>query len=289
LLRGDAIALLANSEADNLVDEVSLNTISKDTAVWHNSFIKDSFFTERRTKFSSPSQIGITEVGISEIDFAKSSVPKYGSSQINLTKVTLTENSIGKVSPFQTTSAPETTFIHTRPNEFSETQVSLVESASQEVGIAEVSFSVDTTSNYFVNPVSIPKATSSEIFFSPSVLSNQFFSIHNSTPQTINNINSIAQNFWNSYLNPQTPLNINLLLTDLPTGQLAEAQITKFDPSGRPNGGTLLIDHNANGIGWYIDPTPLDNSEFNQPLGDTVRSLERVVRSPLVKLNKYLM
>jgi hypothetical protein len=189
----------------------------------------------------------------------------------------LTKNSIGKVNLFQITS-PETTFIHTRSNEFSETQVSLVESASHEVGIAEVGFSVDTTSNYFVSPVTAPKVPSREIFFSPSVPSEQFFSIHNSTPQTINKLNFTAQNFWNSYLTPQTPLDIILQIVDLPTGQLAEAQITKFDPLGRPNGGTLLIDHDANGIGWYIDPTPQDNSEFNQPLRDTVRSLDRVAR-----------
>jgi hypothetical protein len=193
-------ALQTNSEADNLIDELTLDTISTDTAVGHDSFIKDSFFTETRTKFSSPSQIDITEVGISEIDFAKSSISKYGSSKINFTKVTLTENSIGKVNPFQTTSCPETTFIHTRSNEFSETQVSLVESASHEVGIAEVSFSVDTTSNYSVNPVSTPKVTASEIFSSPSVPSEQFFSIHNSTPQVINQLNHSAANIWSNLL-----------------------------------------------------------------------------------------
>ncbi|MEP0801746.1 hypothetical protein NDI37_15740 [Funiculus sociatus GB2-A5] len=161
--------------------------------------------------------------------------------------------------------------------------------AAIEIGVAEVGFSVDATSEDFVSPVSTPKVTASEIFFSPSVLSNQFFSIHNSTPQTINNINNSATQIWSNLLTPQFPLDITLLFTDLPTGQLAEATITDFDSKGRPNGGTLLIDHNANGIGWYIDPTPLDNSEFNQPLVDTVRSLDRVVRSPLVKLKQYLM
>jgi hypothetical protein len=53
-----------------------------------------------------------------------------------------------------------------------------------------------------------------------------------------------------------------LTCTSLPTGQLAEAIVTKFDSLGRPIGGTILIDDDANGIGWYIDPTPLDNSEF---------------------------
>ncbi|MCC5618304.1 hypothetical protein LC605_25115 [Nostoc sp. CHAB 5836] len=63
--------------------------------------------------------------------------------------------------------------------------------------------------------------------------------------------------------------NINFQITDLPTGQLAEAQITQFDQYDRPNGGTILIDDDANGYLWFIDPTPLDNSEFAQTLADT--------------------
>lgn len=55
------------------------------------------------------------------------------------------------------------------------------------------------------------------------------------------------------------PETIPLEITDLPTGQLAEAQVTHYTEQGIPNGGTILIDHNANGLGWFIDPTPLDH------------------------------
>ncbi|MEL6580873.1 MAG: hypothetical protein AAFQ14_14075 [Cyanobacteria bacterium J06621_12] len=48
----------------------------------------------------------------------------------------------------------------------------------------------------------------------------------------------------------------------MPSGQLAEATITGFDSLGVPNAGTIAIDHDANGVGWFIDSTPLDNSEF---------------------------
>ncbi|YAF96599.1 MAG: hypothetical protein AB3A66_02650 [Nodularia sp. CChRGM 3473] len=72
---------------------------------------------------------------------------------------------------------------------------------------------------------------------------------------------------WQSLFDPT--FNISFQITDLPTGQLAEAQITQFDQYDRPNGGTLLIDHNANGIGWFIDPTPWENSEFTTSLTDT--------------------
>ncbi|WP_334850671.1 PKD domain-containing protein [Nostoc sp.] len=76
-----------------------------------------------------------------------------------------------------------------------------------------------------------------------------------------------ASDLWQTLFDPT--FNLTLQITDLPTGQLAEAQITNYDTQGRPNGGTILIDDDANGIGWFIDPTPNDNSEFTTSLTDT--------------------
>lgn len=86
---------------------------------------------------------------------------------------------------------------------------------------------------------------------------------------------------WQDLLQLQTPFDINLVVKDLPQGQLAEAQITKFDAQGHPNSGTLLIDDDANGLGWFLDPTPFENGEFNQSLSDSAQThfseiLERV-------------
>ncbi|MEP0801744.1 hypothetical protein NC990_16605 [Funiculus sociatus GB2-M1] len=204
-LRGDAIALPANSEADNLINKLTLDTISIDTAVGHDGFIEDNIFKANFIESFDSAQINITEVNISETNLAKSSIFKDSLAKVDTTEVTLTENSIAKINSFQATSLSETAFIHTYSDELSKAQVNLIKSTGIKIGVAEVRFSVDTTSNYLINPMRTSKVTSSEIFFSPSVLSNQFFSIHNSTPQTINNINSIAQDFWNSYLNPSTP------------------------------------------------------------------------------------
>ena len=71
-----------------------------------------------------------------------------------------------------------------------------------------------------------------------------------------------ATEIWSDLLQTDTQLDIVFQITDLPIGQLAEVTITDFDDSGVPNAGTILIDHNANGVGWFIDETPLDNSEF---------------------------
>ena len=76
------------------------------------------------------------------------------------------------------------------------------------------------------------------------------------------NLNNTATKIWSDFLQPSTQLDIDFQITDLPTGQLAEATITSFDENGTPNAGRIEIDHDANGVGWFIDPTPLENSEF---------------------------
>jgi len=177
----DSTALLL---ADTATEASSLKTISTNTTIGHDSFIKDSSFAETRTKFSSPSQIGISKVGSSKIDFTKSGISKYGGSKLNINKVTLTESSIGRISPWHITSA-KTTFIHTGVEEFSKAQITFVEPTGIEVGVGEVGLLVN---NSFINsiiPVSL-NFPASKVSFSPSVLSNQFFSIHDSTPQIIN-------------------------------------------------------------------------------------------------------
>ena len=68
--------------------------------------------------------------------------------------------------------------------------------------------------------------------------------------------------FFEVSFNNDNLLEFEIVVQDLPKGQLAEATITGFDDSGKLNAGTILIDHDANGIGWFIDETPLDNSEF---------------------------
>ena len=61
---------------------------------------------------------------------------------------------------------------------------------------------------------------------------------------------------------PQTDIDITYEIKDLPSGQLAEATITGFDAQGKPNEGIIKIDHDANAVGWFIDSTPFDNSEY---------------------------
>lgn len=73
-----------------------------------------------------------------------------------------------------------------------------------------------------------------------------------------------VEDFWSDYLNSDTSLNINLEVQDLPSGQLAEATITELNSAGKPSQGTILLDRDADSVGWFVDRTPLDNSEFDE-------------------------
>ncbi|WP_373547786.1 hypothetical protein [Chamaesiphon sp.] len=63
-------------------------------------------------------------------------------------------------------------------------------------------------------------------------------------------------------LKAKTSLNFTFNITNLPTGHLAEGTITSYNTNGTPKTATITIDNDANGVGWFIDTTPQDNSEF---------------------------
>ena len=178
----------------------------------------------------------------------------------------MSEFGTGEVNPFHETIL-KTTFIHPNSTEISEAQVNFNERTTFKISPTEVSFPVDSASDGLISQTST--SPTSEILVSPSILSEQFLSIHETTPQIINALNDTATNIWSNHLQNPTPLDIDFQIIDLPTGQLAEATITGFDDYGTPNAGTILIDHDANGVGWFIDSTPEDNSEFIANGSDT--------------------
>ncbi|HLQ77912.1 MAG TPA: hypothetical protein VK210_11190, partial [Terriglobia bacterium] len=75
----------------------------------------------------------------------------------------------------------------------------------------------------------------------------------------------VAEQLWSSESDPTVGLNIRVALADLPTGELAESFITRLNANGVPSEGKIVIDRDADGRGWFIDPTPLDDSEFAEP------------------------
>ncbi len=87
-------------------------------------------------------------------------------------------------------------------------------------------------------------------------------------PVAIENLSQNALDIWQDIVALEVPLDIRAVVADLPPGQLAEARPTKFDDQGRPVGGTLIIDVNASGRGWFIDDTPADHGEFTVSLSE---------------------
>ncbi len=210
--------------ADTTTETSGLNIISTNTTVGRNSFIKDTVHTITQTEFPSPRKIDIGEVASFKAGFTKIGVFEDGRFQIEIVKDNLPERSIGKISPWHI-AIGKTPFIHTGVEEFSKAQVTSAKPTRIEVGVGEVGLLVN---NSFINSV-IPVGLNfpaSFISFSSSVLSNQFF--------------TIATNIWSDLLNPKAPLNITFQITNLPNGQLAEAQIASFDASGLPGAATTM-------------------------------------------------
>ena len=76
---------------------------------------------------------------------------------------------------------------------------------------------------------------------------------------------NIAGALWTQAAEQSGSGNWRLSIADLPAGQLGQAYITQLDANGKPSEGRIVLDVNADGHGWFVDPTPLDASEFSDP------------------------
>ena len=218
-----------NDRTSSLLAENEVNSLSSssiDSTAGHNGFVEDDIFTFVSPQPFSTSQVGIAEIGIVETSFLENSVSKDGSTEIDFVEENLTESSTREIGFFHKTIL-ETTFVHPNSTEISETQVNFNEMTPIEVSPAEISFPVNSASNSFISQSST--SPSSEILFTPSVESEQFFSVHNSTPKITNVLNNTATKIWSNLLLTETQLDIDFQITDLPSGQLAEATNTSFD------------------------------------------------------------
>ncbi|HEX5000284.1 MAG TPA: DUF4114 domain-containing protein [Terriglobia bacterium] len=71
-----------------------------------------------------------------------------------------------------------------------------------------------------------------------------------------------ALSLWRLATGSALPMTIRVAIADLPAGQLGEAVITRYDSHGLPVDGRITVDVNGDGHGWFVDTTPLDDSEF---------------------------
>jgi hypothetical protein len=280
--------------------------ITSDTSIGHNCSTQNCRLEEHVNIGSSFStlQVGIGQVGIKENFLQESTLQvrtgEIGTINVGLSHISPTQVSVGQVCTSQSD------FPHFGIKQNSPLQISLAQVAGQpgsgqirltqisshktgineisvhKLGIHEISIRQDTAlevsphqpdvTQIAIAQISSTQINPTEIPLTGSITLQQFLGSHNYTSQ------NTTVPTWLSFLTNTTPFNLTLDIRDLPTGQLAEAQLTGFDANGRPNAGTLLLDYNGNNLGWFYcatahadanDPTPWENSEFETTLSNT--------------------
>jgi len=209
----------------------------------------DTTIIEDSVKEESSEQIGnlLVVPGISEINFSQ-----IGTSQISTLQISPTQ-----ISPTQISSSQITI------KEISSSQISSIQSDFRQIDFSKIGTTQVNSSYAETSKLSSAQVNFDEATFTSSITLKQLLTSHNS------NLQNTTVPTWTSFLQSPTPFNLKLEIADLPTGQLAESTITGYDTSNRPNSGTLTLDINGNGSGWFIDTTPEDNSEFTTQLADT--------------------
>src|SRR5690606_32835194 len=68
--------------------------------------------------------------------------------------------------------------------------------------------------------------------------------------------------YWEHVIGRPLSIDVGVSVENLNAGYLGFGVITATDYRGRPTGGLIRIDMDADGWGWYLDATPLATEEF---------------------------
>jgi DNA/RNA endonuclease G (NUC1) len=257
-------AFLQAETSNNGLDELGNNLIS-DRTIWHDSVVKNSIIqNEWLPLIRSISENGISQVSLTEIGkFNLVGINQIGSSQVGSDELSTTQKSPVQVGSTQI-GILETSLLQTSTTQVSSTQVSptpillgkigVNKDGTLQIGSSDLTYSRQNT----ITKVSVPSSVTFQQLFITHLDASHSPNLQNTTVPT-----------WTEFLQSPTPFNLKIDITDLPTGQLAEATITGYDTNNRPNSGTLTLDTDGNSLGWFIDTTPDDNSEFDQNLTTT--------------------
>jgi DNA/RNA endonuclease G (NUC1) len=276
---------------------INLSKVTDD-GVFHLDINKfgsnDIRITQNSSVQTGTSQIAIAQVGITQISHRQISSSEISSPQLNISQIasaqiyptqisstssTTTESGSQKISMGQVNATEIDlllwqTNINRLPLSTSVKLQSLFKPLLWQTNIDKLPLSSSITLQQLFNsnvgsvkplpvvPVSSQVENlihSSDFTYSPLVFDGiDGHPIHNTTSNLLTNIYSTAQTLWHT----TTPINLNFEITNLPTGQLAEGTITSYNTNGTPKTATITIDNDANGVGWFLDTTPQDNSEF---------------------------
>jgi len=238
--------LLAETEASTLPVFNILTPIISDTAIGHQSITEQGILpvctTNGGTSQASPAQVRATQIGIIQNGISESRLSNIRPTQISFTQIGTIETGLEQVAITQVSPSQVSTF-----------QNNLIESSFTQINADQSSKA----------QVFIRQINSSEIPLPSIITLQQLLTSHNP------NLQNTTVPTWTEFLKSPTPFNLKIEVIDLPIGQLASATINGYDTNNRPNSGTLTLDINGNGSGWFIDTTPFDNSEFTTQLADT--------------------
>ncbi|NEQ97870.1 MAG: PKD domain-containing protein, partial [Cyanothece sp. SIO2G6] len=237
-------------------------------------FFEEGFTNQIRfpeiTLKDSVGQVSAAQIGLIESTSFKDSISKASTTEIaviesSAIKSDIFNNSSTQVGPV------ENRVIQFGPTQIDVSQTSLSEVRRNKDGITqlsttEIGFSEHNFVQLNASQINASQVKPGEIQVSVSniVPIQELFTVHNTPLQNTRKMP------WANFLQGSTLFNLNIEIRDLPTGQLAEATITRFDTNGQPIAGTILLDDDANGLGWYIDPTPWDNTEYHPDQTDTL-------------------
>ena len=269
---GNSINLSAWQSDSNasLMPEMRNMKLGSSEVSINKSILSNNNFTQIGSSKGSFSENGICQIRPSEGGIIQVTPAEVSSNQNTVVEVTEAQVSVWESSPVQVSTLETGSFqvgiVEKNVHQFTSGKISPYQNNSSQVQTVQIG-----TTTTPVNPREVANPT-----FKPST---QLFSIHNPTPLSITQLILSAQTIWNNLLPTVTPIDITIKVTDLPTGQLASALITKFVDErsetsrrvdqGNPIEGTIEIDADGNGLGWYIDPTPVQEEEFQQPLTES--------------------
>jgi hypothetical protein len=165
-------------------------------------------------------QINPLHIGSSEISLSTQRPVDGGISQIGISKISSAQDRVGEASSEQPS-----------PRQVGQTQVNHFQVSAAEINSSQISI-IQLGPKLPIGLIS-SQINTSEISLTSSITLQQFLSSHNF------NLQNTTIPTWTEFLTGTTPFNLKIEITDRPTGQLAEANITHFDLSGRPASGTL--------------------------------------------------
>ncbi len=234
--------------------------IITDTSIRHSSTAENTSILEPVLDIHST---GFPQSGPGQIDVLHHCLLQFSSGQISISQIGISENRLREISSHEQNTSKDgigqIRFSDHSSNKQGVSQVSsnqgTVNNGAAEIGIRENSPIQTIASKSDSGEISLT------ITVTPEHISDSHVSeFHVGLPSSnLIALNSTAVSLWQSF---HPNFDLTLQVTDLPSGQLAEAQLTSFASNGTPNAGTLLLDFNGNDLGWFIDSTPWENSEF---------------------------